>query len=164
MAELALVDLARAVFVPLLEEINNTVRRASQSVPQRELQVLCHIDLATVVAVQLLEALLQVLVRVLALLTVAHQGAELSEIELAILVGVGRIALHRILLHPGDKVLLTRADHIIGVVSVAVSHANGEWKSTMRLLTDRGDAWLAALGFLASQSAVDRHARATLVE
>ena len=52
---------------------------------------------------------MQLLVRELALLALAHEGAELGEVELAVVVSVGGVALRGVLLHAVFKRLVALA-------------------------------------------------------
>ena len=113
MVELALVDLAGGVFVPLFEEVHDTVRRPCKRILERELQVLGHIDLAAIVTIKLLEALFELIIGELAFLPRPHQRAELAEVKLAVLVTICSIAFHGILAHAGDKVFLPGALFIV---------------------------------------------------
>ena len=72
--------------------------RASQGVLGRPAQVLSYVDLPTLVLVERIEALAQLLVGelfLLALLATTHKGAELAKVELAVAVRIRRVALQR---------------------------------------------------------------------
>ena len=89
MRKFALVDLTRPILIPLFEEIDDTRRRADEGILQRPEEVLGHVDLPGAVAVQLVEALPQVRLRVLTLLALPHELAELRKVEPSVLIGVG---------------------------------------------------------------------------
>ena len=68
-----------------------------------------HVHLAAAILVQLLEPRLQIGVARAALLALAHERAELVKVELAVLIRVRRVALHRVLAHAHFQLFFTVA-------------------------------------------------------
>ena len=113
LAELPLVDGARAVDVPCTEQVDYAIGRASQGVLKRPLQVLGLVDLPATVLVKRVETLAQIRFFVLTLLAVTDESAELVKVELAVVVRVRRVALQGVVAHAILKLLLARASHVI---------------------------------------------------
>ena len=118
--ELLAVHRARLVLVPRTEQVHHAIGGPRKRILERPQQILGHVDLARAILVEGVEPLPELLLRELALLAVAHELAELGEVELAIIVRIRRVALHRVLTHAGLEVLLAGAggiaidDHRIG--------------------------------------------------
>ena len=108
--ELGLADVARAVRVPCLEQIEHLRRRACERVLQGEHQELVHFDRAGVVGVERVKALLERQGRVRALFPLPYQRTELVKIERVVAPHSMRVKVHGVLPHSCGKRLLTVAD------------------------------------------------------
>ena len=113
--KLLLVNFARAVLIPLLEQVNHARRRACKGVTQGVEHVLVHVDLPAAISIERLEALAQLLLGVFALLAFPDHRHKLVEIELLIAIYVMGIVLHRIAPHAAFKGLLAGTRLVIAL-------------------------------------------------